>query len=127
MFEIYTLVDITETKAKRGENKRLVSQQQNYLTLLNTIGLRSNPSVISNPTIVTKFPVFGTKYKSAKHAWRFVFDIEYGAHSIDMLKNDFTLVPFISDLDEDCVFDVPVFETKNKATKNIVFKQIDKY
>ena len=70
---------------------------------------------------------FGTKYKDAKHAWRFVFDIEYGAHSVDLLEKDFTLVPFIDKLKEDCEFKVPVFDTQNKATKNIVFKEIDKY
>ena len=127
MFEIVTLVDITETKAKRGEDPFLVSQQQNYLTLLNTIGLRSNPTVITAPTIVENTQTFGTAYKKAKHAWRFVFDIEYGAHSVELLETDFSLVPFIDKLKEDCNFNIPVFDTQNKETKNIVFKEIDKY
>jgi len=127
MFEIITLVDITETKAKRGEDPFLVSQQQNYLTLLNTIGLRSNPTIITAPTIVENKHTFGSAYKKAKHAWRFVFDIEYGAHSVDLLEKDFTLVPFIDKLKEDCNFNIPVFDTQNKETKNIVFNKIDKY
>jgi hypothetical protein len=127
MFEIFTLVDITETKAKRGEDPFLVSQQQNYLTLLNTIGLRSNPTVITAPTIVENTQTFGTAYKEAKHAWRFVFDIEYGAHSVDLLEKDFTLVPFIDKLKEACNFNIPVFDTQNEETKNIVFNKIDKY
>jgi hypothetical protein len=127
MFEIFTLVDITETKAKRGEDPFLVSQQQNYLTMLNTIGLRSNPTVITAPTIIENTQTFGTAYKEAKHAWRFVFDIEYGAHSVDLLEKDFTLVPFIDKLKEDCNFDIAVFDTQNKETKNIVFNRIDKY
>lgn len=127
MFEIFTLVDITETKAKRGEDPFLVSQQQNYLTMLNTIGLRSNPTIIKAPTIIENKKIFGTKYKDAKHAWRFVFDIEYGAHSVELLEKDFTHVPFIDKLKEDCNFNIPVFDTQNKETKNIVFKEIDKY
>ena len=127
MFEIITLVDITETKAKRGEDPFLVSQQQNYLTMLNTIGLRSNPTIITAPTIVENKHRFGSAYKKAKHAWRFVFDIEYGAHSVELLEKDFTLVPFIDKLKEDCEFKLPVFDTQNKETKNIVFKEIDKY
>jgi hypothetical protein len=126
MFEIYTLVDITESKARRGEDLLRVNQQQNYLTMLNTIGLRSNPTIITAPSIVDKFPKFGSQYKKARHAWRFVFDIEYGAHSIEMLCKDFDMVPFINNLNEDCEFDITLFNTKNNKTKNIVFSKIDK-
>ena len=126
MFEVITLVDITETKAKRGEDPFLVSQQQNYLTLLNTIGLRSNPTIISAPAIVENKFKLGNKYKDAKHVWKFVFDIEYGAHSVELLQEDFSLVPFINNLKEDCEFLLPVFDTKHKETKNIVFNKIDK-
>ena len=126
MFELYTLVDISETKARRGEDSFKFSQQQNFLTMLNTIGLRANPTIVRSPYVVDNFPKFGTNYKDAKHAWRFVFDIEYGAHSIDLLQEDFRLIPFINNLNEDCVFDIAVFETKNSKTKNIVFKELDK-
>ena len=126
MFEIYTLVDITETKARRGEDPFKFSQQQNYLTMLNTIGLRSNPSIIAPPKLVETFPKFGTAYKEARHAWRFVFDIEYGAHSVDLLCKDFEMVPFINGLNEDCEIKVAMFDTTNQKTKNIVFSEIDK-
>ena len=127
MFKLITLVDITETKAKRGEDPFLVKQQQNYLTMLNTIGLRSNPTIIQAPTLIETKNTFGTKYKEAKHAWSFIFDIEYGAHAVELLQTDFSLVPFIDDLKEDCVFNIAVFDTQNKETKNIVFEEIDKY
>ena len=126
MFEIHTLVDITETKARRGEDPFKFSQQQNYLTLLNTIGLRSNPTIVVAPKLVDTFPKFGSNYKDARHAWRFVFDIEYGAHSIDLLCEDFAMVPFVNGLNEDCEFKVAMFETKNNKTKNIVFNKLDK-
>ena len=126
MFELYTLVDITESKARRGEDPLRFSQQQNFLTMLNTIGLRANPTIVKQPTVVDDFPTFGSAYKDAKHAWRFVFDIEYGAHSVEMLTDDFMLVPFVSGLKEDCNFDIATFETKSNKTKNIVFKEMDK-
>jgi len=127
MFELFTLVDITETKARRGEDPCKFSQQQNFLTLLNTIGLRANPTIVRHPTVVDKFPKFGTKYKDAKHAWHFVFEIEYGAHSVEMLEEDFNLIPFIKGLNEDCEIKIPVFDSKNKSTMNIIFKEVDKY
>jgi hypothetical protein len=43
-----------------------------------------------------------------------------------MLCKDFDMVPFINNLNEDCEFDITLFNTKNNKTKNIVFSKIDK-
>ena len=94
--------------------------------MLNTIGLRANPTIIKSPQVVDNFPSFGKQYDNAKHAWRFVFDIEYGAHSIELLKEDFNLIPFISNLNEDCIFGVNLFDTFDKDKCNIVFNELDK-
>jgi hypothetical protein len=124
MFELFTVVDITETGARRGDPKLLEHQQQNYLTVMNTIGLRANPTIIKSPYLVDENIKFG-KGISAKKVWRMVFDIEYGIHSIDMLKLDFDLVPFIKELTEDAVLDDPVFRT-DVDSSNIVFREMDK-
>ncbi len=124
MFELFTVVDITETGARRGDPKLLEHQQQNYLTVMNTIGLRANPTIIKSPYLVDENIKFG-KGISAKKIWRMVFDIEYGIHSVDMLKLDFDLVPFIKELTEDAVLGDPVFRT-NIDRSNIVFREIDK-
>lgn len=124
MFELFTVVDITETGARRGDLKLLEHQQQNYLTVMNTIGLRANPTIIKSPYLVDENIKFG-KGISAKKIWRMVFDIEYGIHSVDMLKLDFELVPFIKELTEDAVIDDPVFRTDINSS-NIVFREIDK-
>ena len=124
MFELFTVVDITETGARRGDPKLLEHQQQNYLTVMNTIGLRANPTIIKSPYLVDENIKFG-KGISAKKIWRMVFDIEYGIHSVDMLKLDFDLVPFIKELTEDAVIDDPVFRTDINSS-NIVFREIDK-
>jgi len=123
-FELFTVVDITETGARRGDPKLLEHQQQNYLTVMNTIGLRANPTIIKSPYLVDENIKFG-KGISAKKVWRMVFDIEYGIHSVDMLKLDFDLVPFIKELTEDADIDDPVFRT-DVDSSNIVFREMDK-
>lgn len=125
MFELFTIVDITETGARRGDPKLLEHQQQNYLTVMNTIGLRANPTIIKSPYLVDVTQPFAKEYKSAKKVWRMVFDIEYGAHSIDMLKTDFNLVPFIKELTEDATIIETAFRTEDDKS-NIIFKEIDK-
>lgn len=124
MFELFTVVDITETGARRGDPKLLEHQQQNYLTVMNTIGLRANPTIIKSPYLVEENIKFG-KGISAKKVWRMVFDIEYGIHSVGMLKLDFDLVPFIKELTEDAVLGDPIFRT-GASNSNIVFREIDK-
>ena len=44
-FIIHTLVDITETGSRRGEDPKQYRQQQNFLTVMQTIGLRVNPDI----------------------------------------------------------------------------------
>ena len=51
-FNLYTLVDITKTNARRGEDKLAYGQQQNYMSMMQTLGLRTNVE-ISNPTYAT--------------------------------------------------------------------------
>lgn len=120
-FEVYTLVDITCTGARKGEDQKLYKQQQNYLTVLNTIGLRVNPIVKKDPKIVTEHPTFGKMYDNVKNVWLLEFEIDYGATDINLLKNDFTLVPFHSDLDETTVFENNIFITNDDDLNNIIF------
>ena len=116
-FELYTTVDITNTRARKGADPIEYKQYQNYMTVLQTIGMRSNPTVDKDPKIVNS-DVFGNNT-----VWKFEFDIEFeGGHSIELLQNDFNLVPFISGLNETAQFDDNVFITKGKK-QNIVFIQ----
>jgi hypothetical protein len=126
-FDIYTLVDITNTGAKRNQNHFAYKQYQNYLTVLQTIGLRVNPTIDRDPVIVTEYPKFGTSYKGELKVWKLPVLIEYeDALNIDMLNNDFKLVPFISGLNETAKFDRCVFETLDNKYKNINFVDNDK-
>jgi hypothetical protein len=85
---MYTLVDITKTGARKGDDLFKIKQQQNYLTAENTISIRSNP-IIKN---------INKQFDDNKQTdvWIIDFDFEnQNAHSIEMLTNDFDLVPVI--------------------------------
>lgn len=117
-FELYTTVDITNTRARKGADPIEYKQYQNYMTVLQTIGMRSNPTVNKDPKVVEDCKSFGNN-----KVWKFEFIIEYeSGHSIELLENDFNLVPFITGLTETAEFDENVFITKGKK-QNIVFEQ----
>lgn len=127
-FKLYTLVDITETRARRGEDPKLMRQQQNFLTVLQTIGLRVNPTYIKAPNVEKIVPSevgLDNSYKTKQKIWNFVFDIEYeDALSVEILINDFNLVPVITGLDETVKFKNDVFISQN-TNKNITFLALD--
>ena len=127
-FRLYTLVDITETGARRGEDPKSMRQQQNFLTVLQTIGLRVNPTYVRPPKIIIENPKklgLNSSAEPKQKIWDFVFDIEYqDALSIDTLVQDFNLIPIITGLDETAEFENAVFISQN-GNKNIVFSNID--
>jgi hypothetical protein len=129
-FKLYTLVDITETRARRGEDSKKHRQQQNFLTVMQTIGLRVNPTYVKAPEVVKEVPSklgLGTSYKTKQSVWKYVFDMEYeGALDIETLVNDFDLIPIITQLDETAKFENAHFITKNTALTNISFQIDDK-
>jgi hypothetical protein len=129
-FIIDTVVDVTETNARRGQADKLsLDQQANYNTLLQTIGLRCNAEPISlTATIkdVSKLE-FGDAIKGKQRVWTFEFNNPYeGALTVDMLNDDFDLIPIINNLNETANINNSIFSTKNPNDRNIIFQQIDK-
>lgn len=128
-FRLYTLVDITETRARKGDDPRRIKQQQNFLTIIQTIGMRVNPAYDEPPVLcsdTTKKYGLGTKYKDKQNIWKFTFDIEYeGALDVETLVNDFELVPIIDDLDETVDFKDAHFITKSNSLRNIHFEVVE--
>jgi hypothetical protein len=128
--KLYTLVDITETGARRSDDAKLFRQQQNFLTVMQTIGLRVNPIYIKPPSLTNTTPKMynlGTSYKGNHNIWEYVFEIEHeGALSEEILINDFNLIPIIDQLTETVKFDNAVFITKNPNLNNIYFEIDDK-
>jgi hypothetical protein len=124
-FKLYTLIDITATGARRGDDPILVKQQQNYLTVIQTIGIRANPEIGHNPTMQTmqlNKLNFGSEFKGTKNVW--VLDFEFGlnqTHTVDLLESDFDLVPVIGELTETVKPEDWVFRTTDPKHKNIYF------
>jgi hypothetical protein len=129
-FKLHTLVDITETNTRRGEDPIGYRQQQNYLTVMQTIGMRVNPTYIKAPSITNEVPSklgLGSMFNTKQKVWTYEFDIDYeGAIDLSTLVNDFDLIPIITKLNETAKFDNPQFLTKNLEKSNIIFMLMDK-
>ena len=128
-FRIDTLIDITETKARRQDNDKFAYKQQaNFQTLLQTLGLRTQVFYDNSPSFdklsTSKFD-FSDKYIGKQNVWTFDFYIEYeGGLSLDMLTEDFDLIPIITGLNETIDTDKALFRTTGKD-KNILFSVND--
>ena len=131
-FELTTLVDITKTNARRGEDKLAYGQQQNYMSVVQTLGLRTNVG-ISDPLFKKQKAVgFGSDYATKTlNVWRCTITVEQDeSHSVEMMQQDFNLIPFIKDLNENVNLTEAVFWTSDPKKCNILFKILpedDKY
>jgi hypothetical protein len=126
-FNLLTLVDITETGAHRGSSLE-AKQQANYITVIQTLGLRSNPTPIKlsqeNKSITGIG--FGSKYKGKQTVWHLEFEFEQEiGHTIEDILNDFALVPVIIGLNETAKINNSVFDTTGKETINLVINYVD--
>lgn len=124
-FKLYTLIDITETGARRGDDARMVKQHQNYLTAVQTIGIRANPEITKKPFVqqmqLSKLN-FGSEYKGLKNVWCLEFNFGLNqTHSTELLESDFDFVPVIGDLDESIKPEDWVFRSTDPKYKNIIF------
>ena len=128
-FRIYTVVDITETNARRSDNKKEYSQQTNLNTVMQTVGLRVNFEPVYTETTVADITElgFGETIKGKQRYWEFCFDVEYeGALSVDMMLNDFDLIPVITELDETVHNHNKIFRTTCPNDRNIIFEIVDR-
>lgn len=124
-FKLYTLIDITATGARRGDDPKLVKQQQNYLTVVQTIGIRANPEIVHNPIMqpmqLGKLQ-FGSEFKGTKNVW--CLDFTFGlnqSHEIELLESDFDFVPIIGELEENAKPEDWIFRSTDDKHKNIFF------
>lgn len=122
--QLITLIDITQTNARKGDDPFEQRQQQNFLTTVQTLSLRSNPTVETTPVCaeedIKKYN-FGSIYKGKHTVWKLAFEYEQTIDNIiEMLSEDFALVPFITNLNETAKLDVAVFDASDPKTKNII-------
>jgi hypothetical protein len=132
-YKLYTLVDITNTGQYRSEPGKESARwkEQNFQTVLQTIGIRANINFSSRPELVeVKGKIVGFNTNDIIRVWRFDFSterehlFESEGDPVGYLKTDFDLVPYIQGLDELMEQQYAVFSTTSD-TPNIVFYKSD--
>ena len=128
-YKLYTLVDITHTGQHRPETgkEQLRWKEQNFNTVLQTLGIRSNVVYNVSPTMTeVSGRLVGFDTDELIRVWRFDwyterdFLYEKDGDPVGHLKEDFMLVPYISGLDEGIEQKFAVFNTEDPG-KNISF------
>jgi hypothetical protein len=132
-YKLYTLVDITHTGQYRLEPGKEADRwrEQNFNTVLQTLGIRTNVTYVYKPTLIeVRGSKIGFDTDEIIRVWRFDWATEQGyTYEVDgdpvgMLKDDFTLVPYIKGLSELMEQEYAVFVTQG-SNKTIVFEQIN--
>jgi hypothetical protein len=131
-YTLYTTVDITGTGQYRADlgNETERWKEQNFQTVLLTLGLRANISYSKPPSVTYTegAGLLGFSTKQPINIWRFDFRterdylFELDSNPVGYLLEDFDAVPYIAGLDESMTQNYNVFVTEGPAT-NIVFFQ----
>jgi hypothetical protein len=130
-YKLYTTVDITATGQYRTESGKELDRwrEQNFQTVLQTIGLKANISYYNKPVMIeVKGSVVGFDTDKIIRVWRFDFYterdflFEQDSNPIGYLIEAFDTIPYISGLDESMEQNYDVFVTEGPA-RNIVFQQ----
>jgi hypothetical protein len=128
-YKLYTLVDITHTGQHRSEpgKESLRWKEQNFQTVLQTLGIRSNVVYVNGPiSSEVAGRIVGFDTDDIIRVWRFDFSTEReflyhaGNDPVALMREDFQLVPYISGLDELMTQRYAVFNTDDPG-KNIAF------
>jgi len=134
-FHGYTLVDITATGVTRAteHNELERNQNRNWETVLQCIGLRTQPHYIQDPTPTTVSDVgiaeFGDFYTGEHRVWFWQWATENtGVYDVNQkhlagLLQDFEQVPVVTGLTETARFMLPIFYPYG-TIKNIYFTQV---
>jgi hypothetical protein len=134
LFQGFSLVDITATGVTRSNMPDNIqrNQQRNWETVMQCMGLRTQPQNIQIPTITfeaMKKYEFGDFYCGEQKIWNWYWTVErediYDLKDKQLggLQLDFEQVPIITGLQETAKFMLPIFYPYG-TIKNIYFKQI---
>ena len=134
-FQGYTLVDITATGVIRSQDPDNAerNQQRNWETLLQCIGLRTQPQNIQEPITSTVEDIsvaeFGDFYTGSQKIWTWSWTVEregvYDLANTPLggLLQDLEQVPIVTGLTETARFMLPIFYPYG-TIKNIYIKQV---
>ena len=127
MYQVYSLIDITNTDQHRhkSDDRCAVDQQSNYNVFEQCLMLRSNVNIHSRPVTLhrdVKEFAFGSKYQGQHQIWFMEFDTEQTDYlTLQQLQEDFHMVPMISNLKESININNNVYITQDPINTNIVF------
>jgi hypothetical protein len=132
-FTVYTLVDITNTETTDPDlfDTLEYNQYQNLNTILQVVGMRTQPiviSVIMEKSANLKNFKFGSQYSGKQNVWIIKFASEYKDAWLKendpsfFLKKDIDGIAYISSLEETVKFDIDIFNTSSVKYKNIYFE-----
>jgi hypothetical protein len=128
-YKLYTTIDITHTGQFRNEpGKELARwQEQNFNTVVQTLGIRSNISYRHSPDVLeVKGSLVGFEFDDIVKMWRFDFYteqdhmFELDGDPVGHLKEMFNGVPYIAKLTEQLEQNYAVFVTDGPK-RNTVF------
>jgi hypothetical protein len=133
-FQGFSLVDITATGVIRGiDNELERNQQRNWETVIQCMGLRTQPQNIQDPVVLEctlDNLDFGDFYTGTHKVWTWCWSVE-GLNVYDLpgktlggIQQDFEQVPVITGLSETAKFMLPIFYPYG-SIKNIYFTQIN--
>ena len=131
-YKLYTLVDITHTGQHRNalgkEHARW--KEQNFSTVLQTIGMRANINYAGKPELIQiRGSLIGFNTDEIINVWRFDFHTErdnifdLNDNPVGYLLEDFDLVPYISGLNESMQQNFDIFVTEGPSTNIVFFKK----
>ena len=127
--QILTLIDVTNTNARRNDDdQKEYAQQSNLNTIIKTASLRANltPSKIEKKNGGVSTLNFGVNFKGKQKYWIITLeDDRQTPITEEMFKDDFDLVPVTLGLDETAEMEQPVILTRDSRRKNISFRFID--
>jgi hypothetical protein len=128
-YKLYTTVDITNTGQYRTEpgKEHLRWKEQNFQTVLQTLGIRANIIFTEKPVVSEmRGSLVGFNTDEIVRVWRFDFNtereflFEKDNNPIGLMLEDFEGIPYISGLDECMEQNYNVFVTDG-AARNIIF------
>jgi hypothetical protein len=129
-YKLYTLVDITHTNQYRPSAGLVHWQEQNFNTVIQTLGIRANISYINSPTVLdVKGSLVGFNTEEILRVWRFDFYTERDhvyekdGDPVGLLKDDFTLIPYIAGLNESMEQRYAVFNPEEPGNNISFFKK----
>jgi hypothetical protein len=128
-YKLYTTIDITHTGQFRNESGKELArwQEQNFNTVIQTLGIRSNVTYRHGPDMLeVKGSLVGFEFDTIVKMWRFDFYteqdyvFEINNDPVGHLKEMFNGVPYIDKLTEQLKQNYAVFVTEGPH-RNIVF------